>query len=58
MNTLRTFTAEHKPCANTASVTLTRNINHAPVDIPGVESTFVHAGNGRYVDIHAKPHYW
>ena len=47
------LTAEHKLGANTASLSAPRYIDSAPDNVRTVESTFVYAGDGRRVGIHA-----
>ena len=49
--------AERKLCSNTTSFSVSRCIDSVPVNVRTVESTFVCAGNGRYVDLHARPNY-
>ena len=49
--------AERKLCSNTASFSVPRYIDSVPVNVRAVESTFVYAGDSRYVDMRAKPNY-
>ena len=51
------LTAERKLCSNTASFSVPRYIDSVPVNVRTVESTFVYAGDGHYIDLHAKPNY-